>query len=105
MYFCDHWWLMAAHKREDSFCRCYESAREIRMLGFSDQYQKSHAISYDRRQLVRLITNASIASYRNPTTLTNASQPFLVRTIRAKVVTVSFDCEAARNQNVGERIA
>lgn len=60
----------------------------------SHNHEQSNPVSYDNRQLVGLVPYPLVMGYCDPVPLADKSQPFLVRSVRSKMVVMRFDRDA-----------
>ena len=81
---------MFREKLGDSWNRGDEMPGELRKLYFADDDEQHHAMSNDRVELVRVVSDASIVAYGNPAAVTDGAQPLLIRAIMREMVTVAF---------------
>jgi hypothetical protein len=67
----------------------------FRIRRVSDHYQERYATLHHGRQLIRLVSDATVMGYGYPALLADLSQPVLVRAVWSKTIGVTFDLQAS----------
>ena len=77
-----------------------EVLRELREWGFANHDQKPDAMLHHGGEFVRLVTDARIVTYRDPSFLAYGLQPIFVRAIGRKKIAVSLYREPGGRENL-----
>lgn len=78
----------------------HKSASEIRKRRLSHNDQQRDAMSHNRIAFVRLVSNALIVSYRDPTARTHALQPNRVWRPGGEMIRVPLDIESTCSEDL-----
>lgn len=101
----DEWRGCPRYEALDAVSSRDERACQIGQWRLADDDDESHAVANDRAELVRLLTDARVMRERAPAALRHCGQPFFVRSIRAKVITMPLGGDSGFVQEIREDVA
>ena len=93
---------MPRQEVENPRCSIDEALCQHRERHLADDDEKCHAMAHDCCELVGLVADSSVMGDRDPSSLPDGREPFLVGAVRREVVLVPLHVPSGRRENVRE---